>query len=127
MARFVETGKCLEERVHEYRNAGQSLSASLTSDLDLANQVYFLNVQLMRRSSAAPSASSILTSTPEREGRYDARRFVPSAWVHKFGHMQKSVELQLDRVCAPYADEESARRCEHESKPGGFSSPTGWR
>jgi hypothetical protein len=48
MARFVEAGKRLEERVREYRNAGESLSASLTPDLDsLANQVYFLNVQLI--------------------------------------------------------------------------------
>jgi hypothetical protein len=48
MARFVEAGKRLEEHVREYRNAGESLSASLTSDLDsLANEVYFLNVQLI--------------------------------------------------------------------------------
>jgi len=34
--------------VREYRNAGESLSASLTSDFDsLANEVYFLNVQLI--------------------------------------------------------------------------------
>jgi hypothetical protein len=48
MTRFVELGKRLEERVREYRNAGESLSASLTSELDsLANKVYFLNVELI--------------------------------------------------------------------------------
>jgi hypothetical protein len=48
MRRFVEAGKRLEERVREYRNTGESLSASLTSDLDsLAHEVYFLNVQLI--------------------------------------------------------------------------------
>jgi hypothetical protein len=49
MALFVEVGKRLEERVREYRNAEESSSASLTSELDsLANKVYFLNVDLIK-------------------------------------------------------------------------------
>ena len=48
MARFVELGKRLEERVREYRSAGESSSASLTPELhSLANNVYFLNVKLI--------------------------------------------------------------------------------
>jgi hypothetical protein len=48
MTHFVELGKHLEERVREYRNADESLSASLTSELDsLANEVYVLNVELI--------------------------------------------------------------------------------